>query len=84
VLRDELIFFYRGWTAPVYQDLLIIDALQSHSDTPHSVGLLWTRDQPETEISTLQHTALTTDKHPCPRRDSNPQSQLASGRRPTS
>ena len=26
---------------------------------------------------------LTTDKHPCPRWDSNPQSQQASGRRPT-
>jgi len=28
-------------------------------------------------------TTLTTDKHPCPRRDSNPQSQQASGRKPT-
>ena len=26
---------------------------------------------------------LTRDRHPCPRRDSNPQSQQASGRRPT-
>ena len=30
-----------------------------------------------------QHTTLTTDKHPCPWWDSNPQSQQASGRRPT-
>jgi hypothetical protein len=30
-----------------------------------------------------KHTTLTTDKHPCPRRDSNPQSQQASGCRPT-
>jgi hypothetical protein len=29
-----------------------------------------------------QHTTLTRDRHPCPRRDSNPQSQQASGRRP--
>jgi hypothetical protein len=33
--------------------------------------------------STWQHTTLTRDRHPCPRRDSNPQSQQAKGRRPT-
>jgi len=31
----------------------------------------------------LYLTTLTTDKHPCPRWDSNLQSQQASGRRPT-
>jgi hypothetical protein len=30
-----------------------------------------------------QHTTLTTDRHPCTRRDSNPQSQQANNRRPT-
>jgi hypothetical protein len=44
-------------------------------DTPHSIGLLWTRDQLVAETSTWQHTTLTRDRHPCPRRDSNPQSQ---------
>ena len=29
-----------------------------------SIGLLWTSDQPVTEISTWQHTTLTTDTHP--------------------
>jgi hypothetical protein len=53
----------------VGQGLLIIEASRSHSDTPHSVGLLWTGDQPDTETSTWQHTTLTTDRHPCPRRD---------------
>jgi hypothetical protein len=52
-------------------------------DTPHSVWLLWTSDQPVAETSTWQHTTFTRDRHPCPRRDSNPQSQQASGRRPT-
>ena len=51
-------------------------------DAPQSVGLLWTSDQPVAETSTWQHTTLTTDKHPCLRRDSNPWSQQASGRRP--
>jgi hypothetical protein len=32
--------------------LLIIDASRSHSDTPHSIGLLWTSDQPDAGTST--------------------------------
>jgi len=51
------------------QGLLIIEALRSHSDIPHSIGLLWTRDQPAAETCTRQHTTLTTDRHPCSRRD---------------
>jgi len=43
-------------------------------DTPNSVGDLSMSDQP--------NTTLTRDKHPCPQRDSNPQSQQASGHRP--
>jgi len=66
----------------VGQGLLIIEVLRAHPDTPHSVGLLWTSDQPDTENSTWQHTTLTTDRHPCPRRNSNTQSQEESGRRP--
>ena len=33
--------------------------------------------------STWQHTTLTRDRHPCLRRDKNPQSQQMSGRRPS-
>jgi hypothetical protein len=54
-----------------------------HLDTPHSVGLLWTSDQPDAETSTWKHTTLSRDRHPCPRRDSNQQYQQASGRIPT-
>ena len=46
----------------VCQGLLFIEASLSQSDTPHSVGLLWTSDQPDTETSIWQ---LTTDIHPC-------------------
>jgi hypothetical protein len=49
----------------------------------HSVGLLWTSDRPVAETSTWQHTILTRDKRSCPQRDSNLQSQQASGCRPT-
>jgi hypothetical protein len=67
----------------VGQGLLIVKASQSHSDTPHSVGLLWMSDQPVAETSAFQHTTLARDRHPFPQRDLNLQSQEASGRRPT-
>ena len=61
------------WLQPlVGHGLLIVEISWSHSDTPHSVVLLWTSDQPETEASTWQHTTLTRDRHPRFRRDSNP------------
>ena len=68
---------------PVDQGLLIHEVSRAHNDAPQSVGLLWTSDQPVAETSTWQHTTLTTDKHSWPRWNSNPQSQQASGRRPT-
>ena len=55
--------------------LLLLEVSRSHAMTHHS-------DQLVAETSTWQHTTLTTDKHPCPRWDSNPRSQQASGRRP--
>jgi hypothetical protein len=73
-------------TAPqplVGHGLLIIKASRSHSDTPRSVGLLWTSDQPNAEASIWQHTTFTRDRHSCPRWDSNPQSQRATARRST-
>ena len=54
------------------QGLLIIDALQLHTDTPHSVGLLWTCYQSDADTSTWKYIRITRDRHPCPRRDSNP------------
>jgi hypothetical protein len=50
----------------------------------HTVGLLWTSDQPAAEISTYtgQHNIDTRDKHPCPERESNRRPQQPSGRRP--
>jgi hypothetical protein len=44
----------------------------SHSNTTHSVGLLWTRDQPNAQTSTWQHTTLATDRHSCPRNKFEP------------
>ena len=68
---------------PVGQGFLIIEVSRSHSDTPHSVELLPKSDQPDAVASTWQHTTHTRDRLLCPRWDSNPQSQQASGCRPT-
>jgi hypothetical protein len=76
-------FFFHGTTPPVGQGLLIIEASRFHSDTPHSVGLLRTSDQPDAETSKWQQITLTRDRHPCLRRDSNPQSQHMNGGTPT-
>jgi hypothetical protein len=45
------VFFSMAQQPPVSYGLLIIDASRSHSGTPHSVGLLWTSDQPDAETS---------------------------------
>jgi len=68
-------FFITSPSGPSYSRGLYITT----NDAPQSVGLLWTRDQFVTETSTWQHTALTTVRHPWPRRVSNPQSQQTSG-----
>jgi len=41
-----------GQQLPVGQVLLIFDNSLSHTDTPQSVGLLWTSDQLVAETST--------------------------------
>ena len=66
-----MIFFY-GLTALVGHGLLF-EIPRSESDTPRSLGLLWTSDRPVAETSTWQHTTFTRESHPCPCRDSNPQ-----------
>jgi hypothetical protein len=65
-------------------DLLIIKASRSHSDTPRSVRLLWTGDQPVAETSTWQHTTFTWDRHLCPGgiRTHNPSKRAAVNPRP--
>jgi len=49
----------------VGHSLLIIEVSPSHSGTVHSIGLLWTSDQPEAQTSTWQSTILTRDRYTC-------------------
>jgi len=48
-------------------DLLIVEASQLHSNIPHSLGLLWTSDQPDAETSAWQNTHKK-DMHSSPTR----------------
>jgi len=71
----------------VGQVLLVTDASRSHSDTPHTAGLIWMSDQPDSEIATWQHTqhSQQTDIHvPAGTRTPNPCKRAAAdpGRRP--
>jgi len=75
--------FLMEWQHPVGQGLFIVEISGSHADTPHSVGLLCTGDQPVAATYARNRTPFPTDRYPHPRRDSNPQSQQVDGRRPT-
>jgi len=55
----------------VGQSLLTVEAPRSHSDIPHSAGILWTGDQSDAEISTCPHTTLSTHAS-CGLRNNNP------------
>jgi hypothetical protein len=69
------IFFYGSTNLYGHGPPRFVEVSWSHIwDTPQSVGLLWTREQLVAETSTWHHTTLTTDRHPCPRWDSNPRS----------
>jgi len=54
---------------------------QTHTDTPHLVGLPWKSDQPDAETTARYYSTIRRDRHPCPRWDSNPQLQQAADQR---
>ena len=74
---------FHGSTVLVGLNLLTVEVSRSHSDTPHSVGLLRTSHQLVAYTSTWQQTTLKRDWHLCLRSDSNSKSLQAKGRRPT-
>ena len=65
-------FLFHGSITLLGPSLLIVDVSRSHSDTPHSVELLWTSARPVAE--TWQCATLNRARHPCTMWDSNPQS----------
>ena len=65
-----IIFQFPWRNSPQWTRAFSLPRLQDH--TPHSIGLLWSSDQPAGQTSTGQLTTLTKDRHPCSRRHSNP------------
>ena len=61
-LSIHIAFFPITQQPTVDQRLLIIEATQSYSGTPHSSELLPMSDQPNAETSAWQHTTLTRDR----------------------
>jgi hypothetical protein len=57
--------------------------LRDHTHFRHTTLGRTPLDEWSARRRNLYLTTLTRDRHPCPRRDSNPRSQQASGRRPT-
>jgi len=82
-LRDFL-FVFRGSIATEGSRLLHHCRGLVVTQTPQSVRILWESDKPHVETFTWQQTTLTRDRYVRPSRYSNPQSQQASSRRPTS
>jgi len=68
------IFFPMARQPLVCQGRLIIEAARSHSDTPQSVGLVWTSDQP---FAKKQHSQVTHFHAPVGIRTSNPSKEAA-------
>jgi hypothetical protein len=61
---DNDLFFSTVQQSLEGQGRLNVAALLSQSDTPRSLGLLWTSDQPDSESPTWQYTTVKTDRHP--------------------
>jgi hypothetical protein len=70
-------FFNIGTTALEDQGPLIIEDSWSHSDKPHSVGLLWTSERPDAETSTWQQSQQTNVHAPGRIRTHNPSKREA-------
>jgi len=65
------------------QESLVDKGLLIVEPSPLTLGRpLWTRNRPDAETSTWQHSQQT-DRHPCPQWDSKQQFQAARGHRPT-
>ena len=60
---DDICFCFTARQTLVSQGLPIVEASRSHSDTPHSVGLLWTTDQLHAGTYTWQDTFAEMDTY---------------------
>jgi hypothetical protein len=76
---EYLDFFFVAQQSLMGHTLLIIESSRWHSNTPHSLWLLWTSYQYDTENHTWQHTPFTRDIHASSRiRTRSPSKRTAS------
>ena len=78
----QFFFFYGAYNPIAGYGLLILEVFRDHTQRHTTVGRT-PLDEWSARLRDLYLTTLTTDKHPYPRQDSNPQTQQASGSRPT-
>ena len=63
MIHYQIYFFSVAQQPIVNQGLLIIETSRLHTDTPQSVGLLWTSDQPNAEFTDNTQQSQETDIH---------------------
>jgi hypothetical protein len=82
-VKRHLAFFFPRHNGPHWAKASSLSMFHDRTElyTPHSVRLLWTSDRPDADLYLT--TRDTHKRYSCRRWDSNPQSQQASGRRPT-
>jgi hypothetical protein len=59
--------YIHSWPKIIYYSglvCLIVEVVRSHTDAPHSVGFLWTKDPSVTGSFTWQHKTSTRERHP--------------------
>jgi hypothetical protein len=80
---NNLYFLILWRNSPTLAGRLIADVSRSLKDTPHAVGLLWTRDRPVAETSTWLHSQETHIHVPGGIRSRHPSKRTAADRAAT-
>jgi hypothetical protein len=64
LLMWSIVMSFIPWRdSPYWAKTSSLSGLHDHPDTPHSVKILWTNNQPDAEPSTRRNTTLTRDTH---------------------
>ena len=83
IFKSFVLIFLSRHNSPLGTRSSSLFRCHDHTDTPQSVGLPWTCDQPQAETSTLKHTTFTTDSHALEGiRTRNPRKRKATDPRP--
>ena len=65
--HEKLCRLFPYYNSPQWAEVFSLSRLHDHNQSqPHTIGLLWTSNQPDTLTSILQHTTTTTHTLPHP------------------